>query len=62
MTVVYTIDRGAEEYRPYLEFITADNFLVGHVEEPEIGALQGVSGLKALRVGFNTSRKNHGDF
>ena len=53
IAIVYAFDREAEEDQRYLDFMQADNFLVGQVEELEIGALQGVSGLKALRVQIN---------
>lgn len=56
IAIVYAFDREAEEYHRYLDFMQADNLLVGQVEELEIGALQGVSGLKALRVQINMDR------
>ena len=49
IAIVYSQDKDATEYYKYIKYLQSKN-LLGQVEELEIEDLQGVSGLKALRV------------
>jgi len=49
IAIVYSQDKEAEEYKKYIKFLQSKNML-GEMENLEIEDLQGVSGLKALRV------------
>ena len=49
IAIVYSQDNDAKEYLKYIKFLQSKNYL-GELEKLEIEDLQGVSGLKALRV------------
>tara|TARA_B100000809_G_scaffold9521_1_gene9019 strand:- start:2193 stop:4574 length:2382 start_codon:yes stop_codon:yes gene_type:complete len=49
LSIVYSQEREAVEYRKYLKFLQSKH-IFGKIEELELEDLQGVSGLKALRV------------
>jgi hypothetical protein len=49
ISIVYSQDKDAEEYLKYIKFLQSKKQL-GEVEHLELEDLQGVSGLKALRV------------
>ncbi len=50
VAVVYSHTREAQEYKEYIEYLQAAGYLHGLVEDVELEDLQGVHGLKALRV------------
>lgn len=50
IAVVYAQPREAEEYRRYMDYLHAAGFLTGEIENLVLEDLQGVSGLRALRV------------
>ncbi len=50
LAIVYSQAKDAAEYREYIQFLQNQKLLEGEVEEFELEELQGVSGLKALRV------------
>lgn len=50
IAVVYTHEHDLEEYVSYIKYLTNQGYLQGAIEYLEIEDLQGVSGLKALRV------------
>lgn len=50
LAIGYAQAREADEYRGYLDYLVAVGYLVPGVEELELEDLQGVLGLKALRV------------
>jgi hypothetical protein len=50
IAVVYAQMREAEEYRRYFDYLLAAGFLTGEIEDVVLDDLQGVSGLRALRV------------
>ena len=52
LSIVYSQEREAVEYRKYLKFLQSKH-IFGKIEELELEDLQGVSGLKALRVEIN---------
>jgi hypothetical protein len=50
MVIVYSQPGEALEYRGYIEYLQSLGYLTGDVEQLELGELQGVQGLQALRV------------
>ena len=50
VAVVYSHHHEGAEYRRYLEYLVAEGFFEGPVEELELEDMQGVLGLKAFRV------------
>jgi len=53
IAVVYSQLKDAAEYLEYIEFLQSQNLLKPEVEKYDLEELQGVSGLKALRVDVN---------
>jgi len=50
IAVVYLQDKDRQEYLEYLEYLKHDGLIEPEIEDLKIGRLQGVQGLKALRV------------
>lgn len=50
IAIVYTQQKEAAEYMRYIDFLQAEGYIEDNVEELEVDELQGVQGLKALRV------------
>lgn len=50
IAIVYSHPREAAEYRDYIDYLKSLGHLEGPVEELEIAPLQGVVGLRALRI------------
>lgn len=50
IAIVYSSDTEAKEYEQYVEFLQHEGLLAGEIERFDLEELQGVSGLKALRV------------
>ena len=50
ISIVYTNDKDRKEYLEYLHFLTAKGWVEGQVEDLTLAKLQGVEGLRALRV------------
>ncbi|MEO5947456.1 MAG: hypothetical protein ABIP79_11620 [Chitinophagaceae bacterium] len=53
IAIVYSHTKEAEEYIGYIEFLQNKNLLKSGIEKFDLEELQGVSGLKALRVDVN---------
>jgi hypothetical protein len=53
IALVYFNTYEASEYREYIKYLQEQGFLQDNLETLELEELQGVSGLKALRVGVN---------
>ena len=53
IAIVYSHTKDAEEYTSYIEFLQNKNLIKPGIERHELEELQGVSGLKALRVDVN---------
>ncbi|HWB92888.1 MAG TPA: hypothetical protein VG605_13585 [Puia sp.] len=51
IAIIYFNDREAEEYEGYIRYLQEKRVLGSHIELLELEDLQGVSGLRALRVG-----------
>jgi len=54
ISIIYSHEKDAVEYLKYLEYLKSKKLLFGNVERLELEELQGVSGLRALRVAVNT--------
>ena len=50
IAMVYANHKDAEEYASYITYLQSKNILSGKVEHLELEEMQGVYGLKALRV------------
>jgi GAF domain-containing protein len=50
VAIIYNQPAEAQEYRAYIEYLQSLGYLTGPVESLELGELQGVQGLRALRV------------
>ena len=53
IAIIYSQPAEAVEYRDYIDYLQAAGYLIGDPEELELEALQGVHGLRALRVTVN---------
>jgi hypothetical protein len=53
IAIVYSQARDATEYMEYIEFLQSQKLIKPGVEQFELEELQGVTGLKALRVDVN---------
>jgi hypothetical protein len=51
--LVYFSQKEADEYIGYIRYLQEQHILTNDLEELELEELQGVSGLKALRVGVS---------
>ena len=51
IALVYFSQKEADEYISYIRYLQEQNILTNDLEELDLEELQGVSGLKALRVG-----------
>ena len=50
ITIVYSQDNDAEEYMSYIEFLQSKGYFTDNVEMLAVEPLQGVVGLKAIRI------------
>jgi hypothetical protein len=50
IAIVYSQQKEAQEYHDYIAYLQASGYLTAEIEEVEVEDLQGVPGLKALRV------------
>jgi hypothetical protein len=57
LAIVYTQANEAAEYLEYIEYLQSQQLLTGEIENFELEDLQGVSGLKAIRVSINLEDK-----
>ncbi|HYH16383.1 MAG TPA: hypothetical protein VD794_14240, partial [Flavisolibacter sp.] len=53
IAIVYSQQRELNEYLAYIEYLQSEGMLAGEVEHLELEELQGISGLKALRIEVN---------
>ncbi|MEI9947023.1 MAG: hypothetical protein WDN26_22725 [Chitinophagaceae bacterium] len=58
VAIVYSQPKEASEYKEYIEFMQNQGLLKPGIEEFELEELQGVVGLKALRVEVNFEEEN----
>ena len=57
IAIVYSQNKEAIEYMKYIKYLQSNNYLLPQVEKVDIEDLQGISGLKALRVHVNYNLK-----
>jgi hypothetical protein len=50
IAIIYSQSPEGREYRGYIEYLQSLGYLTSEVEELDVGELQGVQGLHALRV------------
>jgi len=50
IAIIYSQSPEGREYRGYIEYLQSRGYLTSEVEELDLGELQGVQGLRALRV------------
>ncbi|HSB92749.1 MAG TPA: hypothetical protein VLC28_06505 [Flavitalea sp.] len=55
IAIVYSTEQEAREYEQYIEFLQHEKLLNGELERMDLEELQGVGGLKALRIGVQLS-------
>lgn len=53
IAIVYSQIKDAQEYRKYIKHLQSTNYILPGIEDVELEELQGVSGLRALRVDVN---------
>ncbi|MBD1396887.1 GAF domain-containing protein [Pontibacter sp. JH31] len=53
IAIVYTQPREAQEYMRYIDFLQAEGYVEREVEDLELEEMQGVQGLRALRITIN---------
>ncbi len=58
LTIVYSQKEDEEEYKTYISFLQSKNVLDNDLEVLELEDLQGVTGLKALRVSILYHNEN----
>jgi len=58
IAVIYSRESEAEEYRQYFNFLKTKNYISDEVETFELEDMQGVRGLKALRISVNNDFEN----
>ena len=51
IAIIYFDERDAQEFKGYIRELQDENLLLNDLEELDLEALQGVDGLKAIRVG-----------
>ena len=64
ITIVYSQKKEEQEYRRYIQFLQHKHLLGNVIETFDVEDLQGVTGLKALRLAINykTSQKKEGAY
>lgn len=55
IAIVYSQETEAEEYKQYFNFLKTKNYIKGDIENLELADMQGIHGLKALRVSVNSN-------
>lgn len=55
IAIVYSSESEAEEYRQYFNFLKTKNYITGEIESFDLEGMQGIQGLKALRIEVNNN-------
>jgi hypothetical protein len=58
IAIIYFDDRDAQEFKGFIRELQDENLLLNDLEELDLEALQGVDGLKAIRVGVRIEDLN----
>ncbi len=53
IAVIYSLEKEEKEYERYFEYLKARDYINGEVEHIDVEPLQGMQGLKALRIHIN---------
>jgi len=56
IAIVYSQSKDVAEYMKHIKYLQSKNYLLGNIEDLELENLQGIAGLKALRVQVNYSK------
>jgi len=56
IAIIYTQPDELREYQKYIEYLQSRGYVKGEIETFELDDVQGVSGLKAMRVGVNITQ------
>ena len=59
IAIVYSQHKELNEYLEYIEYLQHEGLLLDDVEQLELEELQGISGLKAVRVGINYDQEKN---
>ncbi|MEO6696084.1 MAG: GAF domain-containing protein, partial [Ignavibacteria bacterium] len=55
IAIVYSQESEAEDYRQYINFLKTKNYITSEIESFELADMQGIHGLKALRITVNSN-------
>jgi hypothetical protein len=58
IAIIYFDERDAQEFKGYIRELQDESLLLNDLEELDLEALQGVDGLKAIRVGVRIEDVN----
>lgn len=58
IAIVYSQNKDVTEYKKHIKYLQSNNYLLDTIENVDLEDLQGISGLKALRVDVNYNRNN----
>ena len=57
IAIIYSMDRELDEYSRYIRYLQTKEYISGETEFLELTELQGVSGLKAIRLKVNLEKE-----
>jgi hypothetical protein len=58
VAIIYTQEKEAREYDRYFEFLEARGYIHNAIEHLDVEQLQGIHGLKAMRIKVNYDEEN----
>lgn len=61
IAIVYSSNADVREYVSYIDYLRENKILAGDIEYLDLEELQGVDGLKALRIGINVEDQHTGN-
>lgn len=53
IAIIYSHDKDVPEYLKHIKYLQSNNYLLDTIEDLNLEDLQGITGLKALRIGIN---------
>ncbi|MBG7629837.1 MAG: GAF domain-containing protein [Bacteroidetes bacterium] len=59
IAIIYSQSKDVIEYMKHIKYLQSNNYLMDTIEDLELEDLQGISGLKALRVSVNYTSSNN---
>ena len=61
IAIIYSSEEDAQDYRHFIEFLEVKGYLIpGTLEDVQLEDLQGITGLRALRVAVDQNNNNDG--